>query len=239
VQVSIIPCLKDNYAYLVRPEGAAVCAVVDACDAAPIEQALDEMGLPLGAILATHHHADHVGGNEALVRRFPGIPVFGSSHDRGRIPGQNRFVDEGDLIDVVGLSFRCLMIPGHTLGAVAYFGHGAVFTGDTLFAAGCGRLFEGTPAMMFESLTKKLGALPDETLVYFGHEYTANNLRFAAVIEPDNTHVKEKAERVAAARARGLFTAPSTIADERLTNPFMRSGSAERLGEIRALKDQF
>lgn len=239
MQVSIIPCLKDNYAYIVRAEGAMVCAVVDACEAGPVERALDELGLPLGAILSTHHHADHVGGNETLVRRFPGIPVFGSTHDRGRIPAQNQFVDDGDPIDVVGLTFRCLLIPGHTLGAVAYAGHGAVFTGDTMFAAGCGRLFEGTPAMMYESLHHKLGALPDETLVYFGHEYTANNLRFAAVIEPDNPHVTEKAERVAAARARGDYTAPSTIGEERLTNPFMRSGSAERLGELRALKDQF
>jgi hydroxyacylglutathione hydrolase len=239
VQVSIIPCLKDNYAYLVRREGATLCAVVDACEAEPIERALDELGLPLGAILSTHHHADHVGGNEALVRRFPGIPVFGSAHDRGRIPAQNQFVDEADTIDVVGLSFRCLLIPGHTLGAVAYVGHGAVFTGDTLFAAGCGRLFEGTPAMMYESLHQKLGALPDETLVYFGHEYTANNLRLAAVVEPDNPHVRQRAERVAASRSRGEFTAPSTIAEERLTNPFMRSGSAERLGELRVLKDRF
>jgi hydroxyacylglutathione hydrolase len=165
--------------------------------------------------------------------------VFGSAHDRGRIPAQNQFVDEADTIDVVGLSFRCLLIPGHTLGAVAYVGHGAVFTGDTLFAAGCGRLFEGTPAMMYESLHQKLGALPDETLVYFGHEYTANNLRFAAVVEPDNPHVRQRAERVAASRSRGEFTAPSTIAEERLTNPFMRSGSVERLGELRVLKDQF
>lgn len=239
MQVTIVPCLKDNYAYLVRPEGATTCAVVDACEAEPVERALGELGLSLGAILATHHHADHVGGNVELVRRFPGIDVFGSAHDRGRIPAQNRFVDDGETIEAVGLAFRCLAIPGHTLGALAYVGHGAVFTGDTLFAAGCGRLFEGTPAMMFESLVQKLGALPDETRVYFGHEYTANNLRFAAVVEPDNRHVAEKAERVAAQRARGEFTAPSTLAEERLTNPFLRSGSVEKLGELRALKDKF
>jgi hydroxyacylglutathione hydrolase len=239
MHVTIVPCLKDNYAYLVRPEGAELCGVVDACEAAPIERALDELGLRLGAILATHHHHDHVGGNDALARRFPGIPVFGSAHDRGRIPAQTEFVDDRETIEVVGLAFRCLAIPGHTLGAVAYVGHGAVFTGDTLFAAGCGRLFEGTPAMMYDSLTQKLGALPDETLVYFGHEYTENNLRFAAHVEPQNPHVKKKAERVAAARARGEFTAPSTLAEERLTNPFMRSDSAERLGVIRAMKDDF
>ena len=239
MQVTIVPCLKDNYAYLVRPEGADLCGVVDACEAGPVERALDELGLRLGAILATHHHADHVGGNEALVRRFPGIEVFGSAHDRGRIPAQNRFVEDGETIETVGLAFRCLLIPGHTLGAVGYVGHESVFTGDTLFAAGCGRLFEGTPAMMYTSLVEKLGALPDDTRVFFGHEYTANNLRFAAHVEPDNRHVKEKAERVAAQRARGEFTAPSTLGEERLTNPFLRAGSPERLAEIRALKDAF
>jgi hydroxyacylglutathione hydrolase len=239
MQVTVVPCLKDNYAYLVRPEGSDACAVVDACETEPIERALDELGLRLTAILATHHHHDHVGGNEALAQRFPGLEVFGSTHDRGRIPAQNRFVDDGDAIEAAGLGFRCLAIPGHTLGAVAYFGHGAVFTGDTLFAAGCGRLFEGTPAMMYESLVEKLGALPDETRVYFGHEYTASNLRFAALVEPNNGHVHEKAERVAAQRARGEFTAPSTLAEERLTNPFLRSGSIERLGELRAMKDKF
>ena len=239
MQVIIVPCLKDNYAYLVRPEGAHVCAVVDACEAEPIERALREHGLELGAILATHHHADHVGGNDALARRFPELTVFGSAHDRGRIPAQNRFVEDGETIEAVGLAFRCLLIPGHTLGAVAYVGHGAVFTGDTLFAGGCGRLFEGTPAMMYASLTRKLGVLADETLVYFGHEYTAQNLRFAAHVEPDNRDVLEKAERVATLRARGEFTTPSTLAEERLTNPFMRSGSVEKLAELRAMKDKF
>ena len=239
MQVTIVPCLKDNYAYLVRVEGSDTCAVVDACEAEPIERALDELGLRLGAILSTHHHHDHVGGNEALARRFPGLEVFGSTHDRGRIPLQSRFLAEGETLEAAGLGFRCLSIPGHTLGAVAYVGHGAVFTGDTLFAAGCGRLFEGTPTMMYESLVQKLGALPDDTLVYFGHEYTANNLRFAAVVEPNNEHVQKRSERVAEKRARGEFTAPSTIAEERLTNPFMRSGSVERLAELRALKDNF
>ena len=238
MQVTIVPCLKDNYAYLVRPEGSDVCAVVDACEAGPIERALGEHGLRLGAILATHHHGDHVGGNDALVRRFPGIGVFGSAHDRGRIPRQTRFVEDGETIETVGLVFRCLLIPGHTLGAIAYIGHGAVFTGDTLFAAGCGRLFEGTPAMMYDSF-QKLGALPDETLVYFGHEYTAQNLGFAAHVEPNNRNVQEKAERVRVMRSRGEFTAPSTLAEERLTNPFMRSSSVEQFAERRSLKDKF
>lgn len=232
--VAIVPCLKDNYAYLVRPEGSTVCAVVDACEAAPIVRALDELGLRLGAILATHHHGDHVGGNDELARRHPRLEVYGSARDRGRIPAQTHFLEDGDAIDVVGLGFRCLMIPGHTLGAVAYVGHGAVFTGDTLFAAGCGRLFEGTPAMMYASLNEKLAALPDATLVYFGHEYTAKNLDFAARIEPGNAHVSQRIARVETLRARGEPTAPSTLGEERLTNPFLRCDSPEIIASVAA-----
>jgi hydroxyacylglutathione hydrolase len=230
VEVTVVPCLKDNYAYFLRPEGSDTVALVDASEAAPILKALGANGLKLGAILSTHHHHDHVGGNEELLVRFPGIPVVGSAHDRGRIPGQTRFVAHGEAVDVVGLHLECLLVPAHTLGAVAYAGHGAVFTGDTLFAAGCGRLFEGTPKMMHQSLNQTLAALPDETLVYFGHEYTAKNLEFAAAVEPGNRAVVEKAERVRAKRARGEPTVPSTLAEERATNPFMRVAS----GEIRA-----
>jgi hydroxyacylglutathione hydrolase len=256
VNVAIIPCLKDNYAYLLSAPGADRAVVVDASEAEPVLLALTKLGLPLGAILSTHHHADHVDGNQALAERYPGIEIFGSAHDRGRIPGQTRFVGDEEVIDVCGFTFRCLLVPGHTLGAVAYFGHGAVFTGDTLFAAGCGRLFEGTPAMMHESLNTKLASLPSDTRVYCGHEYTASNLRFAEHVEPSNAAIKAKAARVAELRARGEPTVPSTLADERATNPFMRCHSTEiitsvagRLGDartpdavlgaIRAAKDHF
>jgi hydroxyacylglutathione hydrolase len=256
VEVTVIPCLKDNYAYLLCTPGSQVAAVVDPSEAAPVLAELQRLGLKLGAILATHHHVDHVGGNAELMDRFPGIAVYASANDRGRIPGQTAFVADGDEIDVLGCRFRCLLVPGHTLGAVAYYGEGAVFTGDTLFAAGCGRLFEGTPAMMHESLNVKLAALPDETLLYCGHEYTASNLRFAQHVEPGNAAVRAKAERVAAQRARNEPTVPSTIGEERATNPFMRVGSAEIianmaerlagqtapevvLGAVRAAKDNF
>jgi hydroxyacylglutathione hydrolase len=239
VQVSIVPCLKDNYAYILHQAGSDVAAVVDASEADPVLSALERHGLRLGAILATHHHPDHVGGNAELVRRFPGVLVYGSAHDKGRIPAQNEFVSDGDDIEVLGARFRCLLVPGHTLGAVAYYGDGSVFTGDTLFAAGCGRLFEGTAAMMYESLNRRLGELPDATRVYCGHEYTESNLRFAAHVEPDNPAVKERAEKVAALRARGEPSIPSTLAEERATNPFLRCGSAERLAVIRAAKDAF
>jgi hydroxyacylglutathione hydrolase len=256
VDIAIIPCLKDNYAYLLRAPGADRAVVVDPSEAGPVLAALEKLGVPLGAILCTHHHPDHVDGNQGLVARYPGIDVYGSAHDRGRIPAQTHFIGDEDVVDTCGLTFRCLLVPGHTLGAVAYFGHGAVFTGDTLFAAGCGRLFEGTPAMMHESLNVKLASLPPDTRVYCGHEYTASNLRFAASVEPGNAHVQAKAARVAELRARGEPTVPSTIAEERATNPFMRFDSseiitsiaprlgAERtpaaiLGAVRAAKDHF
>lgn len=234
VEVAIIPCLKDNYAYLLTTAGSKAAVLVDASEAEPVLAALQARSLTLGAILATHHHADHVGGNAALAERYPGIPVYGSANDRGRIPAQTHFVEDGDVIDVLGFSFRCLLVPGHTLGAVAYFGHGAVFTGDTLFAGGCGRLFEGTPAMMHHSLNVKLGALPAETRVYCGHEYTASNLRFAAHVEPQNRAVAEKAAKVADLRAKGEPTVPSTLADELATNPFMRCDSPEVIAHVSA-----
>jgi len=234
VEVTVIPCLKDNYAYLLRAAGARRAVVVDASEAPPVLAALERLGVPLGAILSTHHHPDHVLGNEELVRRYPGIEVFGSAHDRGRIPAQTRFVADGEQIQVEGLSFRCLLVPGHTLGAVAYHGEGAVFTGDTLFAGGCGRLFEGTPAMMYESLNVKLGSLPPDTRVYCGHEYTSNNLRFAHHVEPGNEAVRKKAARVAMLATKGEPSVPSTLADERATNPFMRCDSAEIIASVSA-----
>jgi hydroxyacylglutathione hydrolase len=256
MQVTIVPCLSDNYAYVLLAPGSKRAVVVDPGEAEPVERALDALGVTLGAILATHHHGDHVGGNPALVQRYPGIKVFGYASDRGRIPAQTEFLEDGQDILVEGLAFRALHIPGHTLGAVAYAGEGSVFTGDTLFAAGCGRLFEGTPAQMHQSLNVTLAALPDATLVYCGHEYTASNLRFAAHCEPANTAVSEKAKRVAEQRAQNIATVPTTLEEEKATNPFMRVESpaiierfapslgedrspAAILGAVRAAKDKF
>jgi hydroxyacylglutathione hydrolase len=253
-----IPCLSDNYAYLVHAPESRDVLVIDPSEAAPVLRALQNRALRLVAILCTHHHWDHVGGNEELVKRFPGLRVYGHASDRekGRIPGQTRALEHGDTFEEAGLEFSVMHIPGHTLGAIAYVGGGAVFTGDTLFAAGCGRLFEGTPEQMYESLNGKLASLPDTTLVYCGHEYTANNLRFAEHVEPGNEHVKDKARRVAELVTRGEPTVPSTLGEEKLTNPFMRCDSpeiirsmesrlgAERspaavLGAVRAAKDAF
>jgi hydroxyacylglutathione hydrolase len=256
MQVLIVPCLKDNYAYVLLAPGSKRAVVVDPGEAEPVAQQLHERGLELGAILATHHHPDHVGGNADLVRRYPGTKVYGFASDRGRIPEQTEFLADGAAITVEGLSFRALHIPGHTLGAVGYAGEGAVFTGDTLFAGGCGRLFEGTPAQMYQSLNVTLAALPDDTLVYCGHEYTVSNLKFAAHVEPGNAAVSAKAARAAEQRAQGVPTVPSTLAQEKATNPFMRCDSAELiahvagalgadrspaavLGAVRAAKDKF
>jgi hydroxyacylglutathione hydrolase len=248
--------LNDNFAYLIWPEGQKTAAVVDPSEAGPVRAALAAEGLRLGAILNTHHHWDHVGGNDALLEELPGLSVYGHVSDAERIPGQTERLEHGQAFDLLGLSFRVLHIPGHTTGAVAYVVEDAVFTGDTLFAAGCGRLFEGTPEMMHTSLNVHLSGLPDATRVFFGHEYTVSNLRFAAHVEPDNQDVRAKAERVAQQLAAGEHSTPSTIGEERRTNPFMRCDAAgvrahvadrvpagapahQVLGAIRAEKDAF
>jgi hydroxyacylglutathione hydrolase len=255
MNVTPIPCLKDNFAYLIHKQGAEAL-VVDPSEAEPVVRALESSGLRLTGILNTHHHYDHVGGNSELTRRYGALPVYGHASDRGRIPEQTEFLEHDAEFTAAGIAFRVLHIPGHTLGAIAYIAEGCVFTGDTLFAAGCGRLFEGTPAMMYESLNVKLSSLPDTTRVYFGHEYTESNLKFAAHVEPSNAAVSEKAQRVQALRSSGQWTTPSTLAEEKLTNPFMRCDSAEIqesvasrltvtadpvavLGAVRAAKDSF
>lgn len=227
MRVEIVPCLRDNYAYLVSSDDSVECAVIDPSEAQPIERALQQHGLTLAAILNTHHHHDHVGGNSELRLNRRGLSVFGHTSDRGRIPEQSQFLEHGQSFEVVGLKFSVMHIPGHTTGAIAYVAEGVVFTGDTLFAAGCGRLFEGTPRDMFESLNQKLAQLPDQTLVYCGHEYTVNNLSFAASLEPSNQAIAQKLENVLARTGRGEPSVPSTLGEERATNPFMRTESSE------------
>ena len=223
MRIVAVPCLKDNYAYLVIEGDRA--AVVDPGEAPPVLAALERERVTLAAIWLTHHHHDHVGGVDGL----PEVEVVAHESDRSRVPRITRPVGEGDEIP---FGARIIHNPGHTTGAISYVIAGCVFTGDTLFAAGCGRLFEGTPAMMHASLAK-LAALPPETRVYFGHEYTAANLRFAAVAEPDNAAIT--------ARAAALRTpsTPSTIADERATNVFVRAKDVDDFARLRAWKDRF
>jgi hydroxyacylglutathione hydrolase len=250
-----IPCLKDNYAYLLVTAGGDA-AIVDASEAAPVRDALRREGVHARAIWSTHHHWDHVGGNVELSKEL-GVEVVGHASDSERLPGLTRGVDTGDVVRMGDLEARCIHIPGHTLGAVAYFvdhgGERAVFTGDTLFAAGCGRLFEGTPAQMHASLAS-LVALPGDTRVYCGHEYTESNLRFAAHVEPSNADVRRAQERASGLRSQGRPTVGTTLDEERGTNPFLRVRSGEiratlgipadaddatALGAIRAAKDSF
>lgn len=221
-----IPAFADNYIWLVRDGTRAV--VVDPGDARPVLDYLAREGLALAAILATHHHNDHVGGIVGLLERHP-APVFGPA--RESIPRITHALAEGDVISIPGmpLRLRVLDIPGHTAGHIAYFGDidgvPSVFCGDTLFAAGCGRLFEGTPAQMWASLCA-LAALPADTRVYCGHEYTLANLRFALAVEPDSEALRDRQALARVMRERGEPTLPSTIAAEIATNPFLRAAQA-------------
>lgn len=230
MRVVPVPCLKDNYAYLVICERARVAAVVDPGEAAPVVAAIAAAGVRLVAVWATHHHHDHIGGVDELVADTPGLEVLGHVHDRGRIPHLTRAVDDGETVACGELRARILHNPGHTLGAISYcvatgdddgHAHGALFTGDTLFGAGCGRLFEGTPELMARSLAR-LASLPSRITVHFGHEYTQANLRFATAVEPDSTALAARVADTARLRAAGQPTTPSTIGLERATNPFLR-----------------
>jgi len=232
--VEIVPCLSDNYAYLLIAEGSREAVVVDASEAQPVREALRQRGLSLVGILSTHHHQDHVGGNLELKQQFPTARIFGFVGDSARLPGITDGLSDEQRFEVGGFQFRALHIPGHTTGALAYATDDAVYTGDTLFIAGCGRLFEGTAKDMYDSLNVKLSALPDATKIYCGHEYTAKNLEFAAFMEPSNQAVRDKAARVAALRQQGKPSVPSTLGEERATNPFMRCESPEILQHVAA-----
>jgi hydroxyacylglutathione hydrolase len=247
LRVERIPTWKDNYSYVLVCEATGEAAVVDAPEVEPVVKRVDALGVRVAKILSTHHHPDHSMANPELAKRY-GAPVYGHASDRERLPGFTHGLEEGDSVAVGREAARVLFIPAHTRGHIAYAFDGAVFCGDTLFAAGCGRLFEGTPAMMFEAM-RKLGALPAETRVYCGHEYTESNLRFAAHVEPENPAVRRAVERARAIRANAAadwhdatpdeMTVPTTIADEHATNPFLRARSAAELGERRAAKDRF
>jgi hydroxyacylglutathione hydrolase len=218
LQIVPLPAFKDNYMWTLRAGNFA--AVVDPGEAAPVRKYLADEGLTLCAILATHHHPDHVGGIAELVRDAK-VPVHGPKGEP--IPELTHPVGEGDRVELpqLGLVFSVFDIPGHTRAHVAYYGAGSLFSGDTLFACGCGRVFEGTPAQMLASLGK-MAALPDDTLVYCGHEYTLANIEFARKVDPGNAALAAREERVRKLRAAGQPSLPSTLGEERATNPFLR-----------------
>lgn len=225
VEVTPVAAFADNYIWLVHGlTDRARVAVVDPGDARPVLEALAARGLRLDAILITHHHADHVGGVDALVERT-GAPVYGPAAET--IPRRTASLAGGDYVklDSLGLGFEVLDVPGHTAGHIAYYGHGSLFCGDTLFSGGCGRLFEGTPAQMLDSLDR-LRALPPETRMYCAHEYTASNLRFALAVEPVNADLVSHADLVAQWRANGRPSLPTTLGLERRINPFLRTREA-------------
>jgi len=223
-----ISALSDNYIFLLHDSDAQTAAVVDPAEPQPVLQKLQELGAQLVAIFNTHHHGDHVGGNRDLLHYFPDAIVYGGEHDRGRIPGQTVFLKDGDRVTFGDRAAEVLFVPGHTRAHIAYYfpptiadESGELFCGDTLFSGGCGRLFEGTPAQMVNSLSK-LRALPDSTRVWCAHEYTLNNLKFAVTIERENADLRSRFSDVQTARSHHESTVPAWLGVEKRTNPFLR-----------------
>lgn len=253
LELVTIPCLKDNYAFLIHDAASGATAVIDVPDHAPILTALQGRGWRLTDILITHHHDDHIAGVPAL-RDATGAKVWGARADARRLPPLDHALSEGDRITIGSETGHVIDVSGHTMGHIAFhFPESAlVFTADSLMAAGCGRLFEGTPETMWESLSK-LAALPPETRVCSGHEYTTSNIRFALSLEPDNPALISRASKVAMAREDVRPTVPSSLSEELATNPFLRAAlpelkaavglpdatDAEAFAEIRKRKDRF
>jgi len=257
IQIDALPAFNDNYLWLLQDAASKRCAVVDPGDAAPVRAWLAQHpDWRLTDILVTHHHNDHVGG-VAELKQLTGATVYGPANEN--IPARDVALDDNATVQVLGLDFQVFTVPGHTLGHIAFYHGGSeplLFSGDTLFAGGCGRLFEGTPAQMHQSL-QRLAALPDDTAVYCAHEYTLSNLRFACAVEPNNPHVAQRFADVTRLREQNRITLPSSIGLERQTNPFLRVHEAsvkekadERTGHanpspdtvfaaLRAWKDKF
>ena len=257
MEIIRIPVLSDNYIFLMLDLDRKIAAVVDPAEAAPVLAELVRHNVQLVAIFNTHHHGDHVGGNKELIAAFPDLRVYGGAEDRGRIPGQQVYLVDGDRVEFGDCSGEVFFVPGHTRAHIAYYFPpvksnvpGELFCGDTIFAGGCGRLFEGTPAQMVGSMTK-LRQLPDDTRIWCAHEYTLSNLKFAVTVDPDNQELQQRLVDVTAARDRLIPTVPTTLGVEKRTNPFLRWDNTalqasvashdpiETFARIRGRKDQF
>ena len=239
LEIVRIPALRDNYLWLARDPATEATAVIDPAEAAPVLAEADRRGWRIDQIWNTHWHRDHTGGN-AAIKAATGCTVTGPAAEAAKIPTLDRTVGEGDVVRIGAVAAQVLEVPAHTAGHIAYYlpEAGIAFVGDTLFAMGCGRLFEGTATMMWTNM-QRLAELPPETRVYCAHEYTQANGRYALVAEPDNQALIDRMRAVDEARARGEATVPTTIALERATNPFMRAGSVAELARRRTEKDHF
>jgi hydroxyacylglutathione hydrolase len=239
VTASPVPILKDNYAWLLRDSGTGATAIVDPADAEPVIEAIEKAGGRLDMILLTHHHADHTAGTDEVRARFK-CPVVGAAADMHRLPKLDEAVREGDTIRLGDATATVIDTPGHTRGQINFFfADGAVLlSGDTLFSLGCGRLIEGTAQEMFDSL-RKLAALPPETAVCCGHEYTESNARFALSVDPGNKALHDFAGKVEQLRAAGQPSVPSRLGDELKVNPFLLAPDATSFATLRAKKDKF
>lgn len=252
-----LPALSDNYIFLLYDAATQTAAVVDPAEAGPVVRQLQALGATLIAIFNTHHHGDHVGANRQLLQRFPDATVYGGAEDAGRIPGQQVYLHQGDEITFADRTGQVFFVPGHTRAHIAYYfppeagaDWGELFCGDTLFAGGCGRLFEGTPQQMVDSLTK-LRSLPDTTRLWCAHEYTLKNLQFAVTVEGQNSALQQRLSAVKIARQNQEATVPSDLGLEKQTNPFLRwdepalqaaarsTKPAQTFARIRGMKDQF
>ncbi len=241
ITATLVPILKDNYAWLLRDAATGATAIVDPAEAGPCIRAIEQAGGRLDLILLTHHHADHTAGTDEVRARFSaGVQVVGAAADAHRLPRLDRTVREGDTVALGNSSATVIETPGHTVGQINfYFPDGGVLcSGDTLFSLGCGRIIEGTQQQLYDSL-QRLAALPDETLVCCGHEYTESNGRFAEHVDPSNKALQARIAEVKAQRAAGKPSVPSTMASERATNPFLLAPDLASFTDRRARKDRF